>query len=165
MLKTAYIGIGSNLGDKLDNCLRAIDRVNGIPSSRVSTQSDFYRTSPVGVTGQDWYVNGVVALSTEITAQHLLRCLLSIEADMGRERRRKWDSRSIDLDILLFGDDILDEENLRVPHPMMHLRRFVLVPLISLAPHLVHPVLRKPLIELLNNLSDESQAVIPLEAA
>ena len=165
MLKTAYIGVGSNLGDKLNNCLGAIDRMKEIPGSKVSAQSDFYRTSPVGVTGQDWYVNGVAALSTDITAQHLLRCLLAIEADMGRERRRKWDARIIDLDILLFGNDILDAENLRLPHPMMHLRRFVLVPLVSLAPHVVHPVLGKTLIELLNSLSDESQAVIPLEAA
>jgi 2-amino-4-hydroxy-6-hydroxymethyldihydropteridine diphosphokinase len=165
MLKIAYIGVGSNLGDKLNNCLRAIDRMNGIPGSRVSAQSEFYRTAPVGVAGQDWYMNGVVALSTDITAQHLLRCLLAIEAGMGRERRRKWDSRIIDLDILLFGDGIIDEENLRVPHPMMHSRRFVLVPLVSLAPHLVHPVLGKTLVELLNSVSDESQAVIPLEAS
>jgi 2-amino-4-hydroxy-6-hydroxymethyldihydropteridine diphosphokinase len=164
MTKTAYIGIGSNLGDKLSNCLSAIDRIDAIPGIKVTAQSDFYRTSPVGVEVQDWYVNGVVAVTTDDTAQHLLKRLLAIEADMGRERRRKWDSRIIDLDILLFGDDIIDAENLKVPHPMMHLRKFVLVPMVSMAPHLIHPILGKPLLELLNGISDESQAVVRLEA-
>jgi 2-amino-4-hydroxy-6-hydroxymethyldihydropteridine diphosphokinase len=164
MTKTAYIGIGSNLGDKLSNCLDAIVRINAIPDIEVTAQSDFYRTSPVGVQGQDWYVNGVAALTTDATAQHLLKNLLAIEADMGRERRRKWDSRIIDLDVLLFGDDIIDEKNLKVPHPMMHLRKFVLVPMVSMAPHLIHPVLGKPLVALLSSISDESQAVSRMEA-
>ena len=165
MTKTAYIGIGLNLGDKLSNCLSAIDRINTIPGSKVTARSDFYRTSPVGVEEQDWYVNGVVAVTTNATAQHLLKSLLAIEADMGRERRRKWDSRIIDLDILLFGDDIIDEENLKVPHPMMHLRKFVLVPMVSMAPHLIHPILGKPLLALFSSISDESQAVVRLGAA
>ena len=82
---------------------------------------------------------------------------------MGRQRKRKWDSRCIDLDILLFGKDIINEEGLTVPHPLMHLRRFVLVPLVWVAPDLIHPVLGKTMSELLDNFSGKDQAVIPLE--
>ncbi len=147
MMKTAYIGVGSNLGDKINNCLEAVVRIDEISGCRVTAQSDFYRTQPVGVKGQDWYVNGVIVLSSDIPARDLLKGLLAIELDMGRERKRKWDSRIIDLDILLFGEEVISEKGLQVPHPLMHLRRFVLAPMVSLAPDLVHPVLRKSMAE------------------
>jgi len=165
MTRTAYIGIGSNLGDKLGNCLRAIDRIHRIPVTRVTAQSAFYRTAPVGVEGQDWYVNGVAAVSTHARAEDLLKSLLAIEAEMGRVRRKKWDSRVIDLDILLFGNEIIDAETLKVPHPMMHLRKFVLVPMASIAPDLIHPVLGKSVAALLGEISDESQTVVQLKRA
>jgi 2-amino-4-hydroxy-6-hydroxymethyldihydropteridine diphosphokinase len=165
MDKTGYIGIGSNLGDKRDNCLKAIDRINALPGCRVITQSGFYLTEPVGVKGQDWYLNCVIALSTDMSAQDLLKRLLAIEADMGRERKGRWDPRLIDLDILLFGNEVIDEKGLQVPHPLMHLRRFVLVPMVFLAPNLIHPVLGKTMVELLSISPEEAQSVIPLGAA
>jgi len=165
MTKTAYIGVGSNLGDKINNCLEAVVRIDEISGCRVTAQSDFYRTQPVGVKGQDWYVNGVIVLSSDIPAQDLLKGLLAIEVDMGRERKRKWDSRVIDLDILLFGAEVISEKGLQVPHPLMHLRRFVMVPMVSLAPDLVHPVLRKSMAELLVDSSEKDQSVVPMGVA
>ncbi|NQT56032.1 MAG: 2-amino-4-hydroxy-6-hydroxymethyldihydropteridine diphosphokinase, partial [Desulfobacteraceae bacterium] len=88
--------------------------------------------------------------------------LLAIETGLGRERKRKWDPRTIDLDIILFGQDLINEKNLTVPHPLMHERRFVLVPMVQLAPDLIHPVLEKKMTELLDALPEERQTVIPL---
>lgn len=163
MEKTAYIGVGSNLGEKHKNCLKAIDLVDRIPRCRLTAHSDFFRTEPVGVEGHDWYVNSVVSITTAISAQHLLKRLLAIEEHMGRERMQKWEPRSIDLDILLFGQDVVDEDDLTIPHPFLHLRKFVLVPIVQLAPHLIHPVLGKSMAELLDDFSDEGQSVIALE--
>lgn len=165
MTKTAYIGVGSNLGDKTDNCLEAIVRIDEISGCRVTAQSSFYRTQPVGVEGQDWYVNGVIVLSADISAQDLLKSLLAIEVDMGRERKRKWDSRIIDLDILLFGEEVISEKGLQVPHPLMHLRRFVLAPMVSLVPDLIHPVLGKSMAELLVDSPEKDQSVVPMGVA
>ena len=165
MTKTAYIGVGSNLGDKINNCLEAVDRIDEISGCRVTARSGFYRTQPVGVKGQNWYVNGVIMLSADISAQDLLKSLLAIEVDMGRERKRKWDSRIIDLDILLFGEEVISEKGLQVPHPLMHLRRFVLAPMVSLAPDLVHPVLGKSIAELLVDAPKKEQFVVPMEVA
>jgi 2-amino-4-hydroxy-6-hydroxymethyldihydropteridine diphosphokinase len=165
MTKTAYIGVGSNLGNKINNCLEAVVRIDEISGCRVTAQSDFYRTQPVGVKGQDWYVNGVIVLSSDIPARDLLKGLLAIELDMGRERKRKWDSRVIDLDILLFGAEVISEKGLQVPHPLMHLRRFVLAPMVSLAPDLVHPVLKKSMAELLVDSPTKNQSVVPMGVA
>ena len=139
MRKTAYIGVGSNLGNKINNCIKAIDLVGGIPGCRLTAQSDFYRTEPVGVEGHDWYINCVISLTTNNVAHKLLKRLFSIEADMGRVREKRWEPRVIDLDILLFGQDVIHEDNLTVPHPLMHERRFVIAPMVDLAPDLVHP--------------------------
>jgi len=160
-VKTGYIGIGSNIGDKLSNCLKAIELIKGIPGSRIIAQSDFYRTEPVGVEGQEWYLNGVISLSTSISARELLQSLLDIETGMGRKRKGKWDPRIIDLDILLFGDDAINEEGLIIPHPRMHVRRFVMEPLVRLAPDLIHPVSGKSMAGLLAGLSEQGQTVLP----
>ena len=162
-MKTAYIGIGSNLGDKRQNCLRAIEKIEQIPGCRLTGRSDWYLTEPVGVEGQDWYVNGVISLSTAISPQELLGSLLDIEAEMGRVREERWESRVIDLDILLYGQEIIDEEDLKVPHPLMHRRKFVLVPLVQLAPDLIHPSLGVSMAELLRRVRSNGQEVVPLE--
>lgn len=159
MTKTAYIGIGSNLGDKLNNCLKAAEQAKEIPGCGFQALSRFFRTKPVGVAGQDWYINGVIALRTDISARDLLKALLAIEVQMGRERKQKWGSRAIDLDILLYGEDVIREDGLKVPHPYMHLRRFVLVPMVQLAPDVIHPVLGQTMNELLEQLPEDGQAV------
>lgn len=163
MSKTAYIGIGSNLGDKLANCRTAIERVAQLSEYRIRAKSGFFLTEPVGVEGQDWYLNGVFSISTDAPADQLLKTLQSIETGLGRVKVKKWDPRILDLDILLFGQDVIDEKGLTIPHPRMHLRRFVLAPMVQLAPGLIHPVLGKTMTELLDNLAEEGQTVIPLE--
>jgi 2-amino-4-hydroxy-6-hydroxymethyldihydropteridine diphosphokinase len=117
------------------------------------------------VKDQAWYVNGVISLKTELSAQGLLENLLAIEAGMGRRRKKKWNSRIIDLDILLYEEEVINEESLKVPHPQMHVRRFVLVPMVQVAPELIHPVLKTTMAELLNNFSMQGQAVIPIVEA
>jgi len=159
--ETAYIGIGSNVGDPLDNCRKAIDVINQLDGCTVTDRSDFYRTEPVGATSQEWYVNGVIRIETTLGPQELLRSLLSIESGMGRVRRRKWEPRIIDLDILLYGNKVIEETELRVPHPLMHQRRFVLMPMAQLNPGLVHPVLGRSMADLMEDLPAEGQAVVP----
>ncbi len=165
MPKTAFIGVGSNLGEKLKNCLKAIEMLDRIPDCRVLDRSDFYQTAPMGVEGHDWYINAVVSLEANISSNQLLESILAIEKEMGRERKKKWDPRLIDLDILLFGSDVLNDANLTVPHPLMHLRKFVLVPMCQLAPSLLHPTLDVTMAELLDNLSEEDQPVTILKEA
>ena len=165
MSETAFIGVGSNLGDKLDNCRKAIDRVGEISGCRLTGQSDFFRTSPVGVEGHDWYVNAVFSIEADMTAHQLLKSLLAIEEDLGRKRNKKWDPRTIDLDILLYGQMVMDEKELTIPHPYMHLRKFVLLPMSQLRPDLVHPVRGKTIVELLGDLAEDGQVVFPMGAA
>jgi len=159
---TAYIGIGSNIGEPLNNCRKAIDIIDHIDGCRVSGISRFYRTEPVGATAQSWYVNGAIQIQTTLGPHELLRSLLSIESRMGRVRRQKWEARVIDLDILLYGNQVIEESDLKVPHPLMHQRRFVLMPMMDLNPRLIHPILGKEMAGLLDDLSVEGQAVLPL---
>lgn len=158
-METAYIGVGSNLGDREENCLGAVDRMVRMPACRVRGRADLFQTEPVGVRDQDWFVNTVVRLDTALEPKTLLEGLLRIETDMGRVRRKRWDARTIDLDILLFGERTIDDPDLRVPHPLLHQRRFVLVPLVQLAPELRHPVLGVSMRELLARLPEKGQAV------
>jgi len=158
-MKTAYIGIGSNMGDRRWNCLDSIDRIGEVDNCEILSASRFYITEPVGVEGQEWYLNGAVSISTGLPALDLIKRLLDIEADMGRVREKKWGPRIIDLDILIFGNDIINDGILTVPHPMMHLRRFVMAPMADLAPDLMHPVLGKTMIEIFNEISENGQTV------
>lgn len=156
----AYIGIGSNLGDKLFNCRYSIDKINQLPVCHVSAVSAIFKTEPVGVTGQPWYANCVVELSTTQLPSQLLKGLLSIESDMGRIRKKRWEARIIDLDILLFGQEIIESNNLMIPHPLLHKRQFVLEPLDQLAPDLMHPVLKSTINQLLNKLPKGPSVVV-----
>ena len=158
-MNTAYIGIGSNLGDRHQNCLTALNMLQKIPGCTMTGQSDWYLTEPVGVEGQERYVNGAVSISTELSARDLLKMLLAIEQNMGRIRRKRWESRIIDLDLLLFGREVINEKHLTVPHPLMHERRFVLVPLVQLEPNLTHPLLGLTMSELLARLPEDGQEV------
>ncbi|MBW2203552.1 MAG: 2-amino-4-hydroxy-6-hydroxymethyldihydropteridine diphosphokinase, partial [Deltaproteobacteria bacterium] len=117
---------------------------------------------PVGVTSQDWYVNGVICVETGVSAQDLLRFIFSIETHMGRVRKKKWESRIIDLDILLYEQHVIDEKTLTIPHPLMHKRKFVLMPMVQLDPDLIHPVLGRTMSELFNDLAEEGQGIMPI---
>jgi 2-amino-4-hydroxy-6-hydroxymethyldihydropteridine diphosphokinase len=160
----AYIGIGSNLGRPHEHCLEAVGRLKAIPAARLARVSPWYSSRPVGVEEQGWFVNGVAALETGIPARELLRYLLRIEAEMGRVRKERWEARIIDLDLLLYGSRRICDNDLTVPHPRMHQRRFVLVPLVDLDPELVHPALGVPVGALLAGLDAEGQELFPLKA-
>jgi 2-amino-4-hydroxy-6-hydroxymethyldihydropteridine diphosphokinase len=126
----AYVGLGSNLGDREATIRAAVAALPG-----VAAVSSLQETEPVGVTDQPRFLNGVAALDTDLTARELLEALLAVERDLGRERRERWGPRTIDLDLLLFGSEAVDEPGLTVPHPRLHERRFALEPLAELAPH------------------------------
>jgi 2-amino-4-hydroxy-6-hydroxymethyldihydropteridine diphosphokinase len=113
----------------------------------------------VGVEGQEWYLNGVASIRTGLEPRGLLERLLHIEADMGRVRKKRWEPRILDLDLLLYDDRIIREKDMEIPHPRMHLRKFVLVPLSELVPEKVHPVLGETILSLLNGLKDDEQIV------
>ena len=147
----------------MKNCLEAVKEIDKLPDCKITGISKWYRTEPVGVDGQEWYVNGVVSLSIRLSARDLMRSLLAIEAGMGRVRKDKWESRIIDLDILLYADEVIHEEDLSVPHPLMSKRRFVMAPMTELAPDLKHPVLHRRMIELLQEIPNGEQVVKPVK--
>ncbi|MGD2062601.1 MAG: 2-amino-4-hydroxy-6-hydroxymethyldihydropteridine diphosphokinase [Nitrospirota bacterium] len=138
-MATAYIGFGGNIGDKVGACDEALRRLDATPGVRVAAVSDLFRSDPMGILDQDWFVNGVARLETDLAPRELLDCLIDIEARMGRVRREKNGPRRIDLDILLYGEEQLVEPNLTVPHPGLLARHFVLVPLLQLLPYGCHP--------------------------
>jgi len=162
-MKRAFIGIGSNLGDRRKNCAEAVERLKELKGCEVIGCSRWYLTSPVGVEDQDWFVNGVACLGAEISARDLLGRLLSVEAAMGRVRTEKWGPRVIDLDLLLYGAAIVNEPDLEIPHPLMDRRRFVLAPLAEVDPEVIHPVLAKTASQMLWELEGQEQQVIPIE--
>ena len=162
-MQTAYIGIGSNIGDAHKNCLDAVDEIRRLPRSRFTGCSNWYETKPVGVEGQNWYINGVVSIETGLSGRDLVRHLLAIEKEMGRVRKERWGPRIIDLDILFLGQQRIHEDALTIPHPRLHLRKFVLIPMIDLAPDFVHPSLQMTMTQLLDRLAEDGQVVVPLK--
>ena len=159
---TAYIGVGSNLGDRAGNCLRGIDAIDRSMECCVEIYSPLYETEPVGYEDQGWFVNGAAKIRTYLDPAGLLARLRAIEREMGRKPTGiPFGPRVLDFDILLFEDFILKIEHLTIPHPEMHKRRFVLIPLADIAPDVVHPVLKKTILTLLANLKDDRKAVVP----
>ena len=150
MLYLAYLSLGSNMGDREKNLRDAIARLEG--TGHVTSISSFYETEPVDFTDQAWFLNCAVGLETAETAGQLMKRILQIEREMGRQRLQKKGPRIIDIDILLFSDQIIGSPELTVPHPAMQKRRFVLEPLAEIAPRARHPVLRKSVCELLEAL-------------
>jgi len=150
MPNLAYLSLGSNVGDREAQLREAQSRLGKV--GRVVAVSSFYETEPVEFTQQPWFLNCGVVLETSKTPQELMSEILRIEAEMGRRRVQKKGPRSIDIDILLFDSAIIDTEELTIPHPAMHQRRFVLEPLAEIAPVVRHPVLKKSIRELLDQL-------------
>jgi len=146
----AYVALGSNLGDRKARLEEAVDRLRRCDGVSVVRVSSFVETDPVGgPPGQGKYLNAVVSLDTTRTPQELLRACAEVERAMGRTRAARWGPRTIDVDILLYGDRVVGEPGLEIPHPRMHERRFVLAPLVEIDPAARHPGLGKTAAELL----------------
>jgi len=156
-----HIGIGSNLGDRRANTAEAIDRVGQLPGTRVVRASSLYESEPLG-NAKTWFVNSVIEIETDLLPDVLLKKLQAIEESMGRKRvkGKRWGSRVIDLDILLFDQDVIAKRNLKIPHPELHKRRFVLLPLAELAPHVVHPQLGQSISTLLATVKDDKRVAL-----
>jgi 2-amino-4-hydroxy-6-hydroxymethyldihydropteridine diphosphokinase len=149
-----YLLLGSNLGNRMKYIASAISEIE-IKLGNISRRSSLYQTASWGKHDQPDFINQVIELKTSLEPKDLLSGILGIEADFGRKRIEKWGSRTIDIDILLYDDQIVNEPELIIPHPYLAFRRFCLMPLCEIAPEFIHPVLKKNIQELLFELSDD----------
>ncbi len=155
----AYIGFGSNIGDRLSyiqNAIHSLSESDGIALQKISS---LYETDPVGYAAQNKFLNGVAAIKTDHTPPSLLQITIDIEKSVGRQHRKRWGPREIDLDILIYDNICINTPELVIPHPEMHLRRFVLVPFAEIAPDVVHPVFNETIRTLLERLEDDKSVV------
>lgn len=153
-MSRVFLSLGSNLGDRLSNIQQAVSSLSMSEHIKILKTSSFYETEPWGNKDQEWFINAAIAIDTDFTCEELLKFCQSIEAQLGRIRKdaEKWTQRVIDIDILMYDDKIINTSNLTVPHPLMHLRAFVLVPMLEVKADLVHPVFNKEISELYDEL-------------
>ncbi|HEY7531804.1 MAG TPA: 2-amino-4-hydroxy-6-hydroxymethyldihydropteridine diphosphokinase [Nitrospiraceae bacterium] len=160
MRETAFIGFGSNVGDRIDFCDRAVTLLSLLPHSQVVGISLLYESEPVydhAQPGKDWFLNGVVQIETDVTPRSLLAVLREIERSLGRDEDNRSGPRTMDLDLLFYGQWVIDEAGLTVPHPRLHQRRFVLMPLSELDPLWMHPTLHRTINQLLAEVKDQAE--------
>jgi 2-amino-4-hydroxy-6-hydroxymethyldihydropteridine diphosphokinase len=162
MSHIVYIGIGSNLGDKVGQCERAIAEILKVDQHKLLAKSSLFKTKPIGDTSQDWFVNAVIKIETDLEPLELLQVLQEVEFRLGRKKTYPWGPRTIDLDILFYDEEEVQLEDLQIPHPLLHQRQFVLVPLTEIDRGFIHPVLKKSIGELLEDLK-ENQGVKRLQ--
>ena len=160
----AFVSVGSNLGDKIENCHKGIDGLLADGESVLVKSSSFYRTSPVDYEDQDWFVNLVVKIKTALDPFDLLDKIQDIEKAIGRKAGTvRFGPRILDLDIIFFDDQVIQTDILEIPHPRMHKRRFVLKPICDIEPSMVHPVLGKDMRSLLDGLKDTEQKIVEIQ--
>ena len=160
-ISSAFISIGSNIGEKYQNCIKSMDILNGLDTTRIIDISNFYKTEPVDYTDQDWFVNGVIKIETKLTSFKLINELQKIEQDLGQFKKNiRFGPRIIDLDIIFFNQDIIKTKHLIIPHPRMHKRNFVLKPLCDIGAKIVHPVLGITIEKLLKNIKNDNNQKI-----
>lgn len=157
VLEAAYIGVGSNLGDRLAMLNLAIKELASLEQIDIVSVSGVWETSPIGPGEQNDYLNGAALLRTDLPPRGLLDALLAAEQAQGRKRLVRWGPRTLDLDLLLYGDQQVEEPGLSVPHPWLTRRRFVLEPLLEIAPELIHPVTGEHFSECLDLLRNQDQ--------
>lgn len=153
-LVTAYIGMGSNIGDRESNLNSAVEMLRILEGIEVTAVSSYLNTAPIGYIDQPDFLNAAAELRTNLTPADLLKVCRKVEQELKRERTIRWGPRTIDLDILLYGDMVINQEDLVIPHPRMHERVFVLGPLNEITPHTVHPVMKKSVNELLRDIKN-----------
>lgn len=156
----AYISIGSNIGDLLNNCCQAIEALQSDPYIHVIERSPFYRTAPVDFREQDWFLNAAVKLQTAVRPIQLLKRMQALQRELGRKADTvRFGPRIIDMDIIFYGSLVLETDELILPHPRMHKRRFVLQPICDIDPTIVHPLLKVSVQDLLNQLVTDDQEI------
>lgn len=155
-MPTVYLSLGSNSGDRLRFLKEAIKKIDAAEEVSVEKISPVHETEPKGTRNRGWFLNLAIQVHTSLDPFSLLECLSGIEDGMGRTREEKWGPREIDIDILLYDDRTLSSDRLTIPHPRMHQRKFVLLPLEQIAPRLIHPLLKKSVGELIKSCEDDS---------
>jgi len=154
-MQTVYLGLGSNKGERISYIEKAIEEISGLPETKIFVRSGIYETEPWGNIEQEDYLNSVIGIQTELNAEDLLKELKSIEKLIGRKENKKWSEREIDIDLLFYGNEIIDKDHMKVPHGQIENRRFVLVPMNEIAPGFMHPVFKKSISQLLEDTTDK----------
>ncbi len=143
-----YLGLGANLGNREENIKKAISRLSSDSEILIKKRSSMIETKPYGKFDQPDFINSVIEIDTDITAENLLSKCLTVENELGRKRNEKWGPRTIDIDILFYNDHIINSQNLTIPHPDLHNRKFVLCSLNEICPDFIHPVINKKIKEI-----------------
>lgn len=161
-MSKVYLSVGSNMGDRVGYLQQANNLLNYTPGIKVLMSSSLYESEPVGYTDQEWFVNAVLLLETELTPNELLAECMRIETQLGRVRtpENRWKERTLDLDILFYGDKMIYEEDLQIPHPRLHQRAYALVPMLEIDPDFIHPVISKTVSDIHNEMEDPEEVYL-----